>query len=324
MPLEKIGTDPNQATNWAFNTYDLTKIGLQKETPAYLGVNTAVNPIRRQLYADFQIPESEQQPDLSAQAPCGYKARPLIGVWATPPFLHNGSVRTVFDLLSETRPDKFTYGTREYDPVNLGYTEDPSANDAVLDTSISGNHNTGHWWTDDERPGRIGRKLTDDEKYAIIEYLKAANYDNYRRKSGRRRLCRVRTSRIGQSRQPPRVRTRSLVRWTGRDDRLNTAGTAAMACQLMPSDGRLGAVLSAESSRDRTDPRAANEHRQSSDRRAPVGDCALTRAAIDKGLMDAAEVVAALDSVTAVAGSERNGPGGAAPIAKPFAFPFAS
>lgn len=180
IPLEKIGTDPNQATNWAVHTYDLTKIGLQAETPAYLGVNAAVNPIRRQLYADFKIPESEQQPDLSAQAPCGYKARPLIGVWATPPFLHNGSVRTVFELLSDTRPTSFTYGTREYDPVNLGYTEDPSGHDAVLDTTIAGNHNTGHWWTDDTaRPGRIGRKLSDEEKYAIIEYLKSANYDNY-------------------------------------------------------------------------------------------------------------------------------------------------
>ncbi|MBA3811641.1 MAG: hypothetical protein H0X27_08390 [Caulobacteraceae bacterium] len=47
----------------------------------------------------------------------------------------------------------------------------------MLDTAVSGNDNSGHWWTDDTaRPGRIGRKLSDDEKYAIIEYLKAANY----------------------------------------------------------------------------------------------------------------------------------------------------
>jgi hypothetical protein len=51
-----------------------------------------------------------------------------------------------------------------------------------LETSISGNLNTGHWRTDDiDRPGRIGRKLGDDEKYALIEYLKTANYDNYPR-----------------------------------------------------------------------------------------------------------------------------------------------
>jgi hypothetical protein len=34
---------------------------------------------------------------------------------------------------------------------------------------------------DIDRPGRIGRKLGDDEKYALIEYLKTANYDNYPR-----------------------------------------------------------------------------------------------------------------------------------------------
>jgi hypothetical protein len=101
-------------------------------------------------------------------------------VWATPPFLHNGSVRTVFELLSETRPASFTYGTREYDPVSLGYTEDTSLDDSVLDTTVSGNSNQGHWWTDDTtRRGRIGPALTDDEKYAIIEFLKSATYENY-------------------------------------------------------------------------------------------------------------------------------------------------
>ena len=147
VPLEHVGTDPNQATNWADYTYDLTVLGLDKQTPAYVGVAAAVNAIRNQLYVDYDTPKADQEPDVSLQAPCGYKARPLIGVWATAPFLHNGSVRTVHDLLSETRPDKFTYGTRNYDPVNLGYTEDAGLNDYVLDTTISGNRNAGHWWT---------------------------------------------------------------------------------------------------------------------------------------------------------------------------------
>jgi hypothetical protein len=180
VPLEKIGTDPKQATNWAGYTYDLTKLGMAKESQAYVGVSAAVNAVRKQLYADYNIPPAEQEPDVALQAPCGYKARPLIGVWATPPFLHNGSVRTIYELLSDTRPASFRFGTREYDPVNLGYTEDPSPRDMVLDISIPGNLNTGHWWTDDmTRPGRIGPKLREDEKYAIIEYLKAASYDNY-------------------------------------------------------------------------------------------------------------------------------------------------
>ena len=55
-----------------------------------------------------------------------YKVRPLNGVWATPPYLHNGSVPTVDALLGppEERPKKFYLGNREYDPVNLGYKID--------------------------------------------------------------------------------------------------------------------------------------------------------------------------------------------------------
>lgn len=179
VPLSEIGTDPNQATNWAGRRYDVAKLGLGSAAPATV-LSSAVNAIRRQLYAEDKIPAAEQEGDVTFEAPCGYKARPLIGVWATPPFLHNGSVRTVFDLLSDSRPASFKFGSREYDPVKLGYTEDDAPGATVLDTSISGNHNSGHWWTDDaDRPGRIGRKLSDDEKYALIEYLKSATYENY-------------------------------------------------------------------------------------------------------------------------------------------------
>lgn len=180
VPLDHVGTDPAMATNFAGYIYDLSKIGLSETATAYQGLEAAVNAIRTQLYEDNNIPVAEREPKTSLQAPCGYKARPLIGVWATPPFLHNGSVRTVFELLSETRPKSFRYGTREYDPVDLGYTEDRSDNDAVLDTTISGNLNTGHWFTNDsQRRGRIGAALSRDEKYAIIEFLKSANYENY-------------------------------------------------------------------------------------------------------------------------------------------------
>lgn len=180
VPLAHIGTDPAQATNFAAYTYDLTKLGLPVDAPAWLGLQTAGTAIRQQLYDDAGIPAAEREGPVDVQAPCGYKARPLIGVWATPPFLHNGSVRTVFDLLSDTRPAHFRYGTREYDPVHLGYTEDASANDAVLDTTVPGNEATGHWFTDDAgRPGRIGPALPEADKLAIIEFLKAADYDTY-------------------------------------------------------------------------------------------------------------------------------------------------
>lgn len=180
VPLKHIGTDPNATTGWASFTYDGSKLGLSETTKVFDGLPVAINALRKQLYAENNTPAEDQEPDVEFEAPCGYKARPLIGVWSTPPFLHNGSVRTVYDLLSDTRPGKFTFGSREYDPEKLGYTEDPSAGSIVLDTSIPGNSNAGHWWTDDlARPGRIGPRLADADKYALIEFLKDANYENY-------------------------------------------------------------------------------------------------------------------------------------------------
>ena len=56
----------------------------------------------------------------------GYKARPLNGVWATAPFLHNGSVPTLWDLLQpvEKRPKQFYKGYNVYDFDNLGFIHD--------------------------------------------------------------------------------------------------------------------------------------------------------------------------------------------------------
>ena len=124
------------------------------------------------------------------QAVPGYKPRPLKGVWATPPFLHNGSVPTIYALLSprEERPGTFYVGTHLYDPRKLGYETgrpSPKAGGFVLDTALPGNRNSGHEFRkgyvpfDESKPpetqyqgGVIGPALTPDERYAIIEYLK--------------------------------------------------------------------------------------------------------------------------------------------------------
>jgi hypothetical protein len=108
-----------------------------------------------------------------------YKVRPLNGVWATPPYLHNGSVPTVEALLGppEDRPKKFYLGNREYDPVNLGYKFDKFDNGFEFDTIIRGNWNTGHEFRKDyskekEIKGVIGPALSPGDRKALIEYLK--------------------------------------------------------------------------------------------------------------------------------------------------------
>jgi mono/diheme cytochrome c family protein len=121
----------------------------------------------------------------------GYKARPLNGVWATAPFLHNGSVPTLHDLLgpAANRPKAFLLGNPTFDPNKVGLAtqtvDDPKGRNYdkktgyfILDTSKPGNHNTGHEFSDKYSPdkhdnGVVGRALSADERDAIIEFLKS-------------------------------------------------------------------------------------------------------------------------------------------------------
>jgi hypothetical protein len=75
-----------------------------------------------------------------------YKARPLDGIWATPPFLHNGSVRNIYELLSPVsqRAQKFWVGLDDFDPVRLGLGAKSNNMGFMMDTSITGNSNSGH------------------------------------------------------------------------------------------------------------------------------------------------------------------------------------
>lgn len=106
--------------------------------------------------------------------PPSYKAGPLAGVWATGPFLHNGSVPTIYDLLSpeEERPAVFYVGSRRLDTEKLGFVSSydsmPEAERARVsrfDTALPGNSNRGHAFP-------TGAKLPPEDRYAIIEYLK--------------------------------------------------------------------------------------------------------------------------------------------------------
>ena len=143
-------------------------------------------------YAKQQCLEGFGALDLPQQI-AGYKPRPLEGVWATAPFLHNGSVPTLYQMLlpPERRDTKFFVGRREYDPVHVGYVTQPDADGDAdgfwLDTGIAGNHNTGHAFSADAAtwarylenprqnhlpPGVVGPEFSDEQRYDIIEYLK--------------------------------------------------------------------------------------------------------------------------------------------------------
>jgi hypothetical protein len=110
------------------------------------------------------------------QAKMVYKARPLDGIWATAPYLHNGSVPNLWALLSPVneRPKEFCLGSRQFDPKNVGYETTCAEGTFKLDTTIPGNLNTGHEFKDGPKgSGVIGRFLKPEERWALIEFLKS-------------------------------------------------------------------------------------------------------------------------------------------------------
>lgn len=93
-----------------------------------------------------------------------YKARPLNGIWATAPFLHNGSVPNLDELLKPPakRVQRFQMGSREFDPEKVGYLVDKG--EFEFDTTLPGNSNGGHDYA---------REFTPDERRELIAYLKS-------------------------------------------------------------------------------------------------------------------------------------------------------
>ena len=188
IPVVDIGTDPLQAVNFAERSVDTGPLGLGV-LPVAQVLEVATQNVADHWYdARGTSPETRREMNgnrrnLVRSTVAGkpvYKARPLDGIWATPPYLHNGSVPNLYELLSENRSVTFCLGSRDFDPVKVGYAssldgEKCPTGTFLLDTRTRGNSNAGHLLTDDTaRPGRLqhGRALNDDEKYALIEYLK--------------------------------------------------------------------------------------------------------------------------------------------------------
>ena len=93
----------------------------------------------------------------------GYESRALDGIWATAPYLHNGSVPNLHALLWPEERKAFYVGSRIYDPVLVGFVSDDPSQGVLFDPTKPGNSNKGHTY---------GSWLTDDEKNDLIEYLK--------------------------------------------------------------------------------------------------------------------------------------------------------
>lgn len=150
--------------------------------------NRTATTIRR---GDFDEP-TPAEPFKHLQA---YKARALNGIWATAPYLHNGSVPNLYELLLpkkkpgdpdvdeegneiEYRSDIFWVGSREFDTERVGFrSKSYKSGGFEFDTSIQGNSNAGHEYAaggtaivDGEEPLE---PLSPTERWQLLEYLKS-------------------------------------------------------------------------------------------------------------------------------------------------------
>lgn len=102
----------------------------------------------------------------------GYAAPPLDGIWLRAPYLHNGSVPSLRDLLRPEyrRPQRFYRGRTSYDAAQVGFVYGAESEHgrrfSAFDTDLPGNGNAGH-----EGPA-FGTELTPQDKAALVEYLK--------------------------------------------------------------------------------------------------------------------------------------------------------
>jgi hypothetical protein len=128
-----------------------------KETDARLHAVSEVgtDPLRAELFtpqqadrfnrflAELKTVGYDAPTDPGIRSTQKYWATSMAGVWARSPYLHNGSVRTMQELLTspEKRAKTFHRGSRAYDPVQMGYTDEGGY---LFDTQRVGNSNAGH------------------------------------------------------------------------------------------------------------------------------------------------------------------------------------
>ena len=184
VELDYVGTDPNQATAFRNRKADTGALG-KGTVSAAAGLDVVTTGIADRFFRLQNLSPEDRVTWAGGRDPHDprvrddliYKARPLNGVWAIAPYLHNGSVPTLDALLSpddNARPAKFWMGNKEFDPVKVGYGGTAFKGGTLFDTSRPGNSNRGHRFKDGPRGnGVIGPAFTPEQRAAIIEYLKS-------------------------------------------------------------------------------------------------------------------------------------------------------
>jgi hypothetical protein len=159
--LHKLGT-----RDTAFNLLEQAVYGSLMSSNSWLsGINAGLSLVSKAASVLGVIGDGFK-PKLEVGA---YEARVLQGIWAAAPYLHNGSVPTMVELLKPAieRVSEFKIGPA-YDIVNIGLAVDQPSTDQTLVTTDCGQLDSGSSHCGHE----YGTKLNPDEKKALIEYLK--------------------------------------------------------------------------------------------------------------------------------------------------------
>jgi hypothetical protein len=136
------------------------------------GEEALVDDIEAFLYANADALKSNSEISEEQNELLAYKGRPMDGIWATGPYLHNGSVPNLYQLLlpPEERVKQFYVGNPEFDPKHVGLVMDERPGSTTFDTTLPGNRNTGHDYG----------KFVDTEEYTaheqrmqLVEYMKS-------------------------------------------------------------------------------------------------------------------------------------------------------
>lgn len=188
IPLHKVQTDPTEANDWAVPVKVPGKLLGEKTALVTMDFGAAQAVFLDRIQRNGMARLKKERPDLKVDdiqwesgrtakpawrisyadpktKEFGYPTKPLPGIWATAPYLHNGSVPTLADMLTppEQRPAAFLVGTRQYDPQKMGYRTDAADSTFRFDTTLKGNSNAGH---------PFGTKLKPEEKQDLMEFLK--------------------------------------------------------------------------------------------------------------------------------------------------------
>ena len=152
----------------AFAPLDQNLTSADRTAPIMDGSKIDSAPLDQNLTSEGECRDASKQGDMTL----AYKGGPLHGIWATAPYLHNGSVPTLADLLlpANRRPTSFRVGGTEFDPDSVGFKSDSQDGPfefRVRDASgkiIPGNDNAGH---------EFGTSLLETQRKALLEYLKS-------------------------------------------------------------------------------------------------------------------------------------------------------